>query len=103
MTLNLNIRSIRKQRGLRISDLAEMVGVSTAHMSEVERGVKNLNNHLIERLSAALKVPPEALIADATGVSKLTPILSQLDDGDLGRVEAFALALLKSEAMTQRN
>lgn len=103
MTLNLNIRAIRQQRGLRISDLADMVGVSVAHMSEVERGRKNLNNHLIERLSGALRVPPEALIADGTGVSKLTPILSQLGDGDLHRVEAFALALLKSEAPTPRS
>ena len=31
-------------------------------MSEVERGVKNLNNHLMERISGALGVQPSALL-----------------------------------------
>ena len=95
MTLNLRIRPIRKDRGLTIAQLAERIGVSTAHLSEVERGVKNVNNHLLERLAAALSVKPEDLIASAESrdVIALSAILEQLSPEDRERVQAFAQAL----------
>lgn len=100
MTLNLNIRALRKAKKLTIGQLAEIVGVSIPHMSEVERGKKNLNNHLMTRISAALGVPAEALISseDSHDVSQLLAISSQLDQEDRDRVVAFASALLKSNA-----
>lgn len=104
MSLKINIRTIRQGRGLTLADLAGMVGISTPHMSEIERGIKNLNNHLIERLSEALQVPPEALISSDGGetIAKLSSILSKLDERDLDRVEAFARALLQSEEATRQ-
>lgn len=69
MSLNLKIRELRKAKGLTIAQLAEKVGVSTPHMSEVERGVKNLNNHLIERISASLNVGASELIGGIVGVT----------------------------------
>ena len=63
MELNLRIRELRTDKGLTLVELAEKVGVSTPHLSEVERGKKNLNNHLMVRIAAALGVSPEDLIA----------------------------------------
>jgi len=98
MSLNLNIRALRKARGLTIAQLAELVGVSVPHISEVERGKKNLNNHLMTRISAALGVQPEALIAsEGDHLGKILTILGNLQDDDRKRVEDFAAALLQSE------
>lgn len=94
MSLNINIRALRQAKKLTIAQLASMVGISTAHLSEVERGVKNLNNHLMTRISAALGVPPDQLISDeASDMSRMAAIYSRLAPDDRERVVAFAAAL----------
>lgn len=105
MALTLNIRQMRKDRGLTIQQLADQIGVSAPHLSEIERGKKNLNNHLITRLSTALGVEPAALIAATPIVSAaphLRSVLERLSREDLARVEAFAEALLRSQEATAR-
>lgn len=99
MSLNLHIRDYRKAKGLTLAQLADKIGISTPHMSEIERGLKNLNNHLITRLSAALDVPPEALISsDATSnVARLNAVIGKLGEEEQARVAAFAEALLQSQ------
>lgn len=103
MSLNLNIRAIRKERGLTIAQLASQIGISTPHMSEVERGVKNINNHILERVAVALRVPPEALIASPLGddVAKMADKLRLLTPDDRARAEAFVDALLASQGSEQ--
>jgi transcriptional regulator with XRE-family HTH domain len=91
MALTIRIRELRQQRGLTLAELAGMVGISTPHLSQVERGVKNLNNHLLERLSKALGVEPYELIAGgAPEGSTLDEICADLPPEDRARVEAFA-------------
>lgn len=99
MALTLHIRDIRKERGLTLSQLAEMVGVSIPHMSEVERGKKNVNNHLLTRLAGALNVPPEALIGSgvASDVMRLAAAIEALGPADRARVAEFVRALSISQ------
>lgn len=95
MELNLRIRELRKARGLTIGELADRVNVSTPHMSQVERGLKNLNNHLLTRIAAALDVQPDALISssDRNDIGKLLDLLADLPAEDVERVRQFAEAL----------
>lgn len=46
------IREIRQAMGLRISDLAELVGVSRPYLSRVERGERNATLELIHKIDA---------------------------------------------------
>lgn len=104
MTLNLTIRELRKERGLTLAQLAEKVGVSAPHMSEVERGKKNLNNHLLVRISTALGVEPVGLIGGDQGadrLAKLTNTLLNLNEEDLARVRSFAEMLEESSKPSQ--
>ena len=105
MELSLRIREIRKERGLTIAELAAKIGVSAPHLSEVERGVKNVNNHLLTRLASALGVRPDQLIsgADQESVHRLADALRRLSKEDRERVEAFALALVQSSQESQRS
>lgn len=81
-----------------LAELAGKVGVSIPHLSEVERGKKNLNNHLLVRLASALGVTPEDLIASdsRSALAALHAELSSLDAEDRDRVRAFVAALRKS-------
>lgn len=105
MGLNIRIRQLRKDRGLTLEQLAGRIGVSAPHLSEVERGKKNLNNHLIERLSDALGVKHTDLIGEEAPPPKpfnrLEATMNRLPEADQARVEAFALALLQSQQDTQ--
>lgn len=100
MTLNIRIRALRKDKGLTLADLAEQVGVSTPHMSEVERGVKNLNNHLLIRIAEALDVEPSDLITseESDQLKRLTRQFSRLGPEDQDRVRSFVAALMQSNA-----
>jgi transcriptional regulator with XRE-family HTH domain len=98
MTLRLNIREIRQAKGLTLEAVAGRIGISIPHLSGVERGKKNLNNHLLTRLAAALDVPPETLIASEIRAesNRLDYVARQLPEEDLERLTAFAEALLAS-------
>lgn len=98
MELNLRIRELRQAEGLTLAELAEKVGVSTPHLSEVERGKKNLNNHLIVRIANALGVSPEDLIAgdNRTSIGLLYDQVRNLSAEDQARVQAFVDALRRT-------
>lgn len=104
MPLTINIRQIREDRGYTLEDVADKVGVSIPHLSNVERGKKNLNNHLLTRIADALGVHPAALISDTfqSDRDRLGDILDQLAPDDRARVAAFAEALLQSQEASQR-
>lgn len=99
MSLNLNIRTLRQSKGLTLAQLAEKVGVSTAHMSEVERGIKNLNNHLLLRISDALGVTPEMLISNEVDseLSSVLATMKKLSEQQRALVRAYAEGLLAAQ------
>lgn len=97
MGLELRIRELRKRRGLTLAALADKVGVSIPHLSEVERGKKNLNNHLMVRISTALHVEPRDLLAGDASLADIDQIVANLPDVDKKRVLDFALALRDSQ------
>ncbi len=99
MKLDLKIREIRRERGMTLADLAGRINVSVPHLSEVERGVKKINNHLLERLSDALDVTPDRLIsAEARSPDHLSAMIDRLGPSDVARVEAFVQGLLASQS-----
>jgi transcriptional regulator with XRE-family HTH domain len=102
MKLDLRIREIRQGKGLTLAQLAARIGVSTAHLSEVERGVKRVNNHLLERLSEALGVTPPDLVGGPPPLGALEEILAQLDEEGQAKVEAYASALLTLQEAKQQ-
>ncbi len=45
-----------------IAELAVKSGVSAPHMSQVEREIKKVNNHLLRRIAEAFSVEPQHLL-----------------------------------------
>jgi transcriptional regulator with XRE-family HTH domain len=61
--LKLRIRQERRQRGWTQQELADLVGVRRATISDLERRVvRRLDLGLLERLAKALRVPAKRLI-----------------------------------------
>jgi transcriptional regulator with XRE-family HTH domain len=105
MELNLQIRQLRKDRNLTLKELAERVGISAPHLSEVERGKKNVNNHILTRIANALDVPPKALIGDNDDDdddwAQLKAIVQDLSQDDVDRLTRFAEGLAGSASSKQ--
>lgn len=98
MELQLRIRELREAKGWTLERLAGIVGVSVPHLSGVERGVKNVNNHLIIKISKALAVQPHELFARPSDQeSALVGAMQALSADDQARVIAFARALSASQ------
>src|SRR3546814_420302 len=56
------VRTWRKYRGLKQADLAETLGISKSHLSEVETGKGNLSVPVLSALADALEVDMEMLV-----------------------------------------
>lgn len=56
------VRAWRKYRGLKQAELAESLGISKSHLSEVETGKGNLSVPVLSALADALEVDMEMLV-----------------------------------------
>ena len=54
------VRATRKARKLRVSVVAEQVGIDPKHLGRIERGEKNPSFELIFKLSEVMSVSPAA-------------------------------------------
>lgn len=58
-----NIRELRKQQNLLQIDLAVMVGIDRAYLSEIENGKTNISINLLYAIADALQAPITNIIA----------------------------------------
>lgn len=108
MPLKIHIREIRTAQKLTLATVAGKAGISVPHLSEVERGEKNLNNHLMERIAVALNVRPEELVSgtddgpDAAARAKLQKAMQAMKSADsMAKLADFAETLLLAEQASQ--
>lgn len=77
------IRKYRKAKGLSQEQLAEIVDISTTHMSHIETGNTKLSLQVFADLAEALQVSVDSLLYDVNSNSKqqayqeITDILDQ--------------------------
>ena len=76
------IRKIRKARGISQEQLAEMVGISTTHMSHIETANTKLSLPVFVAIATALEVQTDVLLYDnakATVTSVTEEVAAVLD------------------------
>lgn len=76
------ITSLRKKRGLTVEALADMVGVSKSHMSELINGKKRMSDVYIRQLSIALDVPIYELMSDSDDNAEIVQLVRDLEQID---------------------
>lgn len=65
MKLGSAVRAERMKRGLSQEAFADAAGIDRSHMSEIERGKRNLTFLNILKIAEAMGVPPSQLMAVA--------------------------------------
>lgn len=67
VSLGLRIRKARKQKNLTQEQLAEICGLSTAHIGHIERGTRALSIESLVTISESLNVSTDYLLMDISG------------------------------------
>ena len=58
----MNLKNIRKEKGLTLSKLSSISSISTSYLSELEKGKYEATESKIIRLSLALGITPNELL-----------------------------------------
>lgn len=83
MNIGTKIRELRKERNLTMKQLGKLVGISEQGIGNYERGDRNPNLEILEKISSALNVP--IAIFFKYKISNDTPDLSEEDVDMLNR------------------
>jgi len=85
MDIGRAIYALRKERGLKLEDVALDAGTDSGHLSRIETGGRNPSLAMLERIAAAISVPVSLIIATAEGeaVQDATRHASKLRDSAL--------------------
>lgn len=75
MEIGAEVRARRQGQGLSLGELAGRSGVSTAMLSEIERGVKNPTLRIVVQIAAALGTTVAALIGERPEPAGDAPIV----------------------------
>lgn len=79
------VREFRKQRGLTLEQLAELTGISTGHISRIERHEKGWSMDSLPKIAKALGIDPHHLI-DASEAWQEVPVIGTVGQATLGRI-----------------
>ena len=64
--VGLNVKNVRRERGLSQEGLAFECGLHRTYISGVERGIRNPTVVVLEKIAEALKVPASRLLDEPT-------------------------------------
>ncbi|SHF31065.1 Transcriptional regulator, contains XRE-family HTH domain [Thermoanaerobacter uzonensis DSM 18761] len=86
MTIGEYIKKIREEKNLSLNQLALYSGVSAAHLSRIERGLREPSPEVLRKIAAALKVSYEELMKVA-GYLDEKPTVTPVADLETRQVE----------------
>lgn len=91
------IRTLRAQRGMTRKQLAVQSGVSIPHLARIESGEGNVSVSLLQKLSVALNLPIQDLLADGStqnaDLTMLIQFLKQQPPAELARLRQALISL----------
>ena len=67
LKIGYNVRTIRIQRGISQKELARRVGVSQAHISDIERNKRRASISVLLKIMEALKCEPADIMKEMEG------------------------------------
>jgi len=79
------VREFRKARGLTLEKLEELTGISTGHLSRIERHEKGWSMDSLPKIAKALGIDPHQLI-DASEAWQEVPVIGTVGQATLGRL-----------------
>lgn len=89
------VRTLRVQRGMTQAQLAERVGISPAYMSLIERGKRNAELDILERIAAQFNLPLAILIFLSQDYSELEAVDKELAE----RLATLTMKLIEKQGL----
>jgi transcriptional regulator with XRE-family HTH domain len=86
-----NLRKYRDENNLTQNELAEIVGISTPFLANLERGKKGMSLPVLVNIANALHVSPDYLLREESPENRLGNMISLLRD----EPESFIMAMEK--------
>jgi len=80
MNIGEYLKKLREDKNYSINQLALYSGVSAAHISRIERGLREASPDILEKLSKFLGVPHEVLMVKACYISANTKVTYSEDE-----------------------
>ena len=71
MDFNVILSEVLKEKGMRQRDLAALMGVTEVTVSNWARGTASPSVAQVDRIAAALDIPPAALVTDSAALREL--------------------------------
>ncbi|WP_148223111.1 helix-turn-helix transcriptional regulator [Paraburkholderia xenovorans] len=100
------IRTLRAQRGMTRKQLALQSGVSIPHLARIESGEGNVSVSLLQKLSVALNLPIQDLLADGSSqnadLTMLIQFLKQQTPAELARLRQMLTSIPVVAAASRR-
>lgn len=100
MTVGTNIRTLRKEKGLTLNQLAAEIGSDVGNLSRLERDKQGYTDELLKKIGDALGVPVAALFAqDEAHLAALKTLVTvpirivEEDDSDFIKIPKVKLRL----------
>lgn len=97
-----NIRSTREQRSMKQKELAEKLGTTATHLSDIERGKKKASVEMLVKISNALDTPVDNLLKGNPWICKsytmdsdILPLLNQFTPQSMCAVREMLEVMLK--------
>ncbi|MBR6154877.1 MAG: helix-turn-helix transcriptional regulator [Treponema sp.] len=78
-----NLQLYRKKQGFSQEKLAEVLDISTKHLSDLETGKSFVSAELLENISQVLHISPSALF--------FSPYETSIDESDWSKIEGIIL------------
>lgn len=90
MNLGNTIKSVRKKRGYKQSELSNRANISVSHLCLIEKNKRDPSLSTIEAISTALNVPVSVLVFLATQKEQV----SEIPDGQIEHLARSMLELM---------
>ncbi len=106
--INKKLRELRKKNNWSQTDVAQMLNIGQTTLSSYETGVSKPDNDLLVKFSNLYHVSTDELLGNEhpnivylSSMSKeaqnIVRIMEKLDDKNIGKLEAYALALKENQ------
>ncbi|MCL2052790.1 MAG: helix-turn-helix domain-containing protein [Lachnospiraceae bacterium] len=92
------IRGLRENQNYSREKLAELAGISSDFLSDIENGKKSFTVSVLQAICKALDINPDfILFGNESGIDKSSFLLSQMDEGQLRLAIEIMKAILQGK------
>ncbi|HOJ92361.1 MAG TPA: helix-turn-helix transcriptional regulator [Dictyoglomaceae bacterium] len=105
MNVGNRIRELRKNKNLKLEDLANMTGLSLSYISLVERGLKHPSLKALEKIADAFNVPTSFLFTEdkEENLEAFLRTNTNLDDDERKMIIQLINSLEKKKSVRKSN